>query len=154
MARAQSQYLRIFDASGATYQRWQSYYPGGSVTYDSASWLYVPFSSNGIAAGVSGNETNLSITAPAQPLVVAAFERAITYGQLVTVSFYQFDTLYGIDAPQASQELIAAVTGQVVGGGAGLSTISIQLGSALAPVGAQVPPRKATTALIGVGCQL
>lgn len=154
MARAQSQYLRLFDAAGVTYQRWQSYYPGGNVTYDGASWFYVPFSCDGISAGVVSGEANISIAATATALVVAAFQQAITAGQLCTVSFYEFDSDAGNDAPQATQTLLAAVTGQVVGGGADLTTISIQLGSALAPVGAQVPPRTATTALIGVGCKL
>lgn len=154
MARAQSQYLRLFDAAGVTYQRWQSYYPGSNVTYDGASWFYVPFTCNGISAGVVSGEANISIEATATALVVAAFEQAITAGQLCTVAFYEFDSDAGNDAPQATQTLLAAVTGQVVGGGADLTGISIQLGSALAPVGAQVPPRTATTALIGVGCKL
>lgn len=154
MARAQSQYLRLFDAAGVTYQRWQSYYPGGNVTYDGASWFYVPFTCNGISAGVVSGEANLSITAIATAIVVAAFQQAITVGHLCTVSFYEFDSDAGNDLPQATQTLLAAVTGQVVGGSASATAITIQLGSALAPVGAQVPPRTATTALIGVGCQL
>jgi len=154
MARAQSQFLRLFDASGATFQRWQSYYPGTSVTYDSATWLYVPFSCSGISAGVTGDEANVSITATATPIVVAAFEEAIEQGQLATVSFYQFDSAFGNAAPQATQQLIAAFTGQVTGGTAGLTQMTIQLGSALAPIGAQVPPRQLTTTLMGRGCTL
>jgi hypothetical protein len=154
MARAQSQYLRLFDAAGVTYQRWQSYYSGSNVTYDNASWFYVPFSCDGISSGIVSGEANISIAATATALVVSAFQQAITAGWLCTVSFYEFDTEAGNEAPQATQTLLAAVTGQVVGGAADLTTITIQLGSALAPVGAQVPPRTATTQLIGVGCML
>jgi len=42
----------------------------------------------------------------------------------------------------------------VVGGGGKLTNVRINLGSALSPVGAQFPPRKFTTAIMGKGCRL
>jgi hypothetical protein len=131
--RAQSQYLRIYDAAGVTYQRWQSYYANTSVTWSSASWNYVPF----IAAATG--------------LVLDAFLAAISDGRLVDLSIYQFDSTINNNTPQAGQELVAAYTGQVVGGNGGLTSLTIQLGSALSPVGAQVPPRRLTLAIMGQG---
>ncbi len=154
MARAQSQYLRIYDTAGTTYQRWQSYYGNTTVSFSSASWQYVPFIADGFTAGISGDEANISVTAPATSVVMAAFETAIANGRLVDLSIYQFDTLLGNDTPQAGQELVAAFTGQVVGGSGGLTSITLQLGSALSPVGAQIPPRTFTTAIMGKGCRL
>lgn len=153
MARAQSQYLRIYDGS-STYQRWQSYYANTNVSWDSASWQYVPFSADGFTAGISGDEVNVSVTAPAIAVVIDAFQTAIRVGRLVELSIYQFDALLGNDTPQAEQELVAQFTGQAVGGSGGLTSLTMQLGSALAPVGAQIPPRKFTTAIIGKGCRL
>jgi len=149
--RAQSQYLRIYDSGGTTYQRWQSYYANTSVTWASAKWLYVPFIADGITAGVSGDESNVTITAAATSMVIDAFEAAILDGRLVDLSIYQFDSNSGNDSPQASQQLVAGYTGQVTGGAATLTTLTLQLGSALSPVGAQVPPRKFTTAIMGQG---
>ena len=149
--RAQSQYLRIYDAGGTTYERWQSYYANAAVTWSSATWLYVPFIADGITAGSSGAEGSLSVTAPATGLAVDAFLAAIREGRLVDLSIYQFDSTLGNDTPQAGQELVAAFTGQVVGGSGGLTSLTIQLGSALSPVGAQVPPRKLTVAIMGQG---
>ena len=149
--RAQSQYLRIYDSGGTTYQRWQSYYANTSVTWASAKWLYVPFIADGITAGVSGDESNVTITAAATSMVIDAFEIAILDGRLVDLSIYQFDSNSGNDSPQASQQLVAGYTGQVTGGAATLTTLTLQLGSALSPVGAQVPPRKFTTAIMGQG---
>jgi hypothetical protein len=154
MARAQAQYLRIYDSSGITYQRWQSYYGNTTVSWSSASWQYQPFIADGFTAGISGDEANINVTAPATSVVMAAFLPAIANGRLVDLSIYQFDTLLGNDAPQAGQELVAAYTGQVVGGGGGLTSITLQLGSALSPVGAQIPPRTFTTAIMGKGCRL
>jgi len=149
--RAQSQYLRIYDSGGTTYQRWQSYYANTSVTWASAKWLYVPFIADGITAGVSGDESNVTITAAATSMVIDAFEAAILEGRLVDLSIYQFDSNSGNDSPQAGQQLVAGYTGQVTGGAATLTTLTLQLGSALSPVGAQVPPRKFTTAIMGQG---
>lgn len=149
--RAQSQYLRIYDAGGTTYQRWQSYYANTSVTWSSATWNYVPFIADGITAGSSGTEGSVSITAAATGLVLDAFLAAISDGRLVDLSIYQFDSVAGNNAPQAGQELVASYTGQVVGGNGGLTSLTIQLGSALSPVGAQVPPRKLTLAIMGQG---
>lgn len=149
--RAQSQYLRIYDSGGTTYQRWQSYYANTSVTWASAKWLYVPFIADGITAGVSGDESNVTITAAATSMVIDAFEAAILDGRLVDLSIYQFDANINNDSPQASQQLVAGYTGQVTGGAATLTTLTLQLGSALSPVGAQVPPRKFTTAIMGQG---
>lgn len=154
MARAQSQYLRIYDTAGVTYQRWQSYYANTTVDWNSVSWQYVPFIADGFTAGLSGDETGITIAAPATSVVMDAFIAAIGRGRLVELSIYQFDTIYGNDTPQTDQELVASVTGQVVGGSGGLTSISIELGSALSPVGAQIPPRTFTTAIMGKGCRL
>jgi hypothetical protein len=149
--RAQSQYLRIYDAAGVTYERWQSYYANSVVTWSGASWGYVPFIADGITAGSSGTEQAVSVTAPATGLVVDVFLAAIRDGRLVDLNIYQFDSSGGNNTPQAEQELVAAYTGQVVGGNGGLTSLTIQLGSALSPVGAQVPPRKLTAAIMGQG---
>lgn len=149
--RAQSQYLRIYDSGGTTYQRWQSYYANTSVTWANVKWLYVPFIADGITAGISGDESNVTITAAATSMVIDAFEIAILYGRLVDLSIYQFDSSSGNDSPQADQQLVAGYTGQVTGGTATLTTLTLQLGSALSPIGAQVPPRKFTTAIMGQG---
>jgi hypothetical protein len=151
MGRAQSQYLRIYDVGGTTYQRWQSYYANTSVMWESKAWLYVPFIADGLTAGISGDETNISITAPATSLVVSSFEAAIKNGRLAELSIYTFDSEINNNAPQVTQTLIGAYTGQIVGATGGLTSVTLQLGSALSPVGAQIPPRRFTSAIMGQG---
>jgi hypothetical protein len=133
VARAQSQYLRIYDIdTDVTLQRWQSYYANATVTFSSQQWAYVPFTAEGFTEGISGDESNITISAPATPIVVEAFETA----------------------PQSGQQEIAVFVGQVTGGSGSLTTLTVQLGSAISPVGAQIPPRTFTTAMIGKGCKL
>jgi hypothetical protein len=155
MARAQSQFLRISDAdTGTTYQRWQSYYANAVVPFGGQSWAYVPFTADGFTEGISGDESNITVNAPATPIVVSVFDLAIRRGDLIQIDTYQFDPVLGNDAPQSGQQLIASYIGQVTGGGGGLTTLTVRLGSAISPVGAQIPPRKLTTAIMGTGCRL
>ena len=153
MARGQAQYLRIFDNAG-TYQRWQNYYVGSTVTFSSQSWDFQPFDVDGFTAGQTGDEGGVSVTLPATAFVIDTVTDAMRNARLVELTMYEFETLDGNDTPQSGQALIASYVGEVVGGGGPLESISLELGSSLSPVGAQVPPRKFTSRLIGVPVKL
>jgi hypothetical protein len=146
--RAQSQYLRIFDAT-TTYVRWQTYYVNQTITLDGASWSYMPFSASGIIeSGASGGKS-VSITVPATNSVVQAFTLALSYGRFCELKIYEFDSRLDNTAPQAGQDLIASYTAEVVDVSGSFTRLDVELGSSLSPVGAQVPPRKFTTYQIG-----
>jgi len=153
MARGQSQYLRIFSGS-TTYQRWQSYYVNTSVTWESAAWSYQPFDADGITAGEVQSESSISVTLPATTNVMEVVLQALNEARLAELRIYEFDTILGNSTPQAGQTLIASYLGEVVGVSGSFTSIQMQLGSSLSPIGAQVPPRKFTTKLIGAPCQL
>jgi hypothetical protein len=153
MARGQSQFLRIFSGS-ITYQRWQSYYVNTSVTWESASWSYQPFDADGITAGEVQSESSISVSLPATTNVMEVVLKALDEARLAELRLYEFDTILGNSTPQAGQTLIASYLGEVVGVSGSFTSIQMQLGSSLSPVGAQVPPRKFTTTLIGAPCQI
>jgi hypothetical protein len=153
MARGQSQFLRIFSGS-TTYQRWQSYYVNTSVTWESAAWSYQPFDADGITAGEVQSESSISVTLPATTNVMQVVLQALNEARLAELRLYEFDTILGNSTPQAGQTLIASYLGEVVGVSGSFTSIQMQLGSSISPVGAQVPPRKFTTKLIGAPCQL
>ena len=146
--RAQAQYLRIYDES-STYVRWQQYYVNQTITLDAASWTFNPFSANGIVGSSASGGNSISVTAPATTSVVDAFIAAIANNRLCEIKVYEFDSRLGNTAPQSGQTLIAQFVGEVTGMGGSFTGISIELGSSLSPVGAQVPPRKFTSYLIG-----
>lgn len=151
--RGQAQYLRIFD--GATsYLRWQGYYVGQTVTWDSQSWSYFPFVANGLIGGSSGSDSGVSVSIPASQAAINAFEAALNENRLVEIKVYEFSTLLTQAQPQASQLLIGAFVGEVTGINGSFSSLEIQLGSSLAPVGAQAPPRKFTSLLVGAPIRL
>jgi hypothetical protein len=153
MARAQSQFLRIYSGS-VTYNRWQSYYVNTSVTWEGASWAYQAFDADGITAGKVESESSITVTLPATTNVIDSVLTALNEARLVELRMYEFDTILGNATPQAGQNLIASYIGEVVGAKGSFTSIEMELGSSLSPVGAQVPPRKFTTRLIGVPCRL
>ena len=153
MARAQAQYLRIFSGS-TTYQRWQSYYVNTSVSYDGAVWAYQPFDADGITAGEVQSETSISVRLPATTNAIEVALQALDEARLAELRLYEFDTLLGNSTPQDGQTLIASYLGEVVNVSGTFSSILLELGSSLSPIGAQVPPRLFSTSLIGAPCQL
>ena len=153
MARAQAQYLRIFSGS-TTYQRWQSYYVNTSVTWESATWSYQAFDADGITAGEVQSESSISIRLPATTNVIEVVLQALNEARLAELQFYEFDTILGNSTPQAGQTLIASYLGEVVGVSGSFTSIQVELGSSLSPIGAQVPPRKFSSLLVGAPCKL
>ena len=154
MDRAQSQFLRIYDAAGITYQRWQNTYSNAIVSYDSASWVYVAFTASGVASGVTGDEGGITLTLPATGVVVQAVNLAMEQARLFEVRTYEFDPVVdGVSSPPAGQTLISTFLGEITGGSEKDFEFTLQLGSSLSPVGAQFPPRTLTNNLIGMGMQ-
>jgi hypothetical protein len=153
MARAQAQYVRIYDSAGVTYQRWQSYY-NVTVTWQGASWAYQPFIADGMTAGLSGDEADITVSAPGSTAVVGVLEAAILNGRNLELLLYQFDTADGNDAPQAEQQLVFRHIGRILSGRGTLTNFSVRVGSAINPVHAQIPPKKLTTYVMGMGCRL
>jgi hypothetical protein len=152
MARAQSQFLRIYDAAGTTYQRWQSFYSNAIVSWESAQWTYLAFTSSGVASGITGDEGGITITLPATAVVVQAVQLAIEQARLFDIRTYEFETATaGTSAPHASQTLISRFLGEITDASEADFQFTLQLGSSLSPVGAQFPPRTLTTRLIGMG---
>lgn len=145
--RSQAFYLRIF--SGATdFQRWQSYYVNQTITFNSKSWDYHPFTVDAFTGGSTPGE-RFTLEVPATNQAVETFNYALGLNWLCEVRMYEFSTQVTQNAPSTSQVLIAAVFGEVVEVRGGFTTLSVTLGSGLAPVGAQAPPRTYTTALVG-----
>ena len=153
MARGQSQYLRIFDDSG-TYHRWQSYYVNTIISFGGSSWIFHHFDVDGFTVGQTGDEGGVSVSIPATAYVMDIVADCLRNARLVELAMYEFNTLLGDDEPQEDQVLIASYVGEVVAAAGTLESISLELGSSLSPVGAQIPPRKFTSRLIGVPCKL
>lgn len=146
------QFMRVFDEE-ATYQRWQNTY-NQAVTWEGSQWLYQPFAADGITAGDVSSESSLVVDIPCTRLVNAALKRAMRRTQLIEIKLYEFEIEPGQALIPDSMRLIALYVGEAVGLRGSFTTLQVELGSTLAPVGVQVPPRTYTTYLVGVPCQL
>jgi hypothetical protein len=151
--RAKAQLLTMTDLAGVVRERWQMYW-AGTITYSGHEWHYMQFDAPGVADGDPGSERNISVVMAATSRAVRAFERALAAGWLVQLTMYEFDAEEGQSGPPSGMELTAQFDGQAVSGKATVSSLTLDLGTALAPVGATVPPRILTTALMGVGARL
>jgi hypothetical protein len=145
MARAQAQYLEISDGSVVRY-RWQNYYVNSTVTYGGVQWDYEAFTADGLA---DGQQASITIAMEASPMALRVARDALKEGWLAELMVYEFDMLSGNAVPQSDQTLATSFLGEIAMASGTLFSIKFQLGSSLAPVGAQFPPRKFSAGLIG-----
>ena len=146
---AQAQFLRIYTPAGSTLHRWQSYFNSSNVSLGGGDWIPQPFESSGITAGQTGDEGGVTLTLPAIPRVVDAVFAAIAGQHLWELTIYQFTP-----GNFTERTVAATFTGSIVNSSSTITALTLELGSALEPVGAQIPPRTMTTRLIGKGCRL
>ena len=152
--RGQAQYLRIYVSGGADQKLWQNFYVNTDVTLSSKTYAYFPFEWSGVGESSALGGQTVSLKMPATSLAINCFETAFKEQQLCLVSTYEFDTRLGISNVQSGQTLIAEFLGYVSEMNGSFTELTVQLGSALAPIGAQIPPRTATNGLVGVPIQL
>jgi len=146
--RAQSQYLRLFDES-TIYYRWQNFYFNQTVTWETASWNYHPFVLNAMVGTATQAEAGITVTIPATYTAVNALQQALDKNWLCELKMYEFDSRLSQAVPQSGQLLIGTFIGEVVGIGGSFTELDVSIGSSLAPVGAQVPPRSFSSRLVG-----
>ena len=152
--RGQAQYLRIYASGGADYQLWQNFYVNQNVTVSSKTYSFFPFACNGITETSALGGGSIQVEFPATSVAVNAFEGASKSKYLCDLSVFEFDTRLGVAQPQSGQVLIARFLGYVSRLSGSFTALTVELGSTLAPIGAQIPPRTATNSSVGVPIQI
>ena len=152
--RGQAQYLRIYASGGADYQLWQNFYVNQNVTVSSKSYSFFPFARDGITETSALGGRSIQVKFPATSLAVNAFQDASRLKYLCELNVYEFDTRLGVASPQSAQILIASFVGYVSRMNGSFTALRVELGSTLAPIGAQIPPLTSTNALVGVPIQI
>lgn len=153
MATGQAAFLELGDGYGTTFARWQSYWVDAVVSWSGQQWSYQQLDWAGVTSGQAVGD-QASLTLPAVPSILAMTEQALAGPWVASLSVIQFDEAAASSGPPATTVLVASCVGEVIGASASLTQLTWKLGSALAPIGAQFPPRTAITALIGVPCRL
>jgi hypothetical protein len=102
---------------------------------------------DGFLAAATSAQDSVQVTLPLTAETVTWLENGLANAWLVTIKLYQFDpTLPSVPPPLT---LVTEYHGEVLSGRRNASQLSIEVGSSLSPVIAQVPPRKYTTTLVG-----
>ena len=114
---------------------------------------YIPFDTGSITFSAAGDQNSMQIRFPYTSTLRERVEQIISYAWLVEVEIYKF-TPDATGSIPATKTLTTRFTGQGISGSLGLGAITLELGSSLSPVGAQIPPVIATTALIGEPCKV
>jgi len=153
MGTAQAAFLELSDGFGTVFARWQSYAIEEVISWDGQSWAYQQFDWAGITSGQAVGD-QATITLPARPSVLELTPRASAGAWVASLRVIQWDDEASATPPASGYVLAASCVGQVIGASGTLTQQTWRLGSALSPIGAQFPPRTATTALLGVPCRL
>ena len=153
MARAQVALIELGDGAGTMFARWQTQWMNQIISFGGVQWAYRQLSWSGLVSG-QGQGEQAVITVPATKENHDLFERALAERWLCWITVLDFDEVAGDAGIPAAFTVAAATVGECIGGSGTLVNRTIQLGSALSPIGAQFPPRSATTELIGVPCRL
>lgn len=145
--------LVIWSEAGQVVAAYQSHWYGrvviGGRAYD---WL--PFEGSGIFQGHVSGEGSTSVELPRTranwELCVRAMASAGRW--LAQLELWEFPAAGAESLPPGNMERIGITRGQIVkASNDPIQTIKLELGSSLSPVGAMIPPRTATTRLIGPG---
>lgn len=154
MGRGQALFVELQDAGQvATMARWQSFWIDATVTWEGQSWQYQPMDWSGITSGGLSND-QASLVLPRLPSLQAIMRQALAGPWFATLRVYQFDEALDAGSPQAAQVLVGSCIGQVISASGTAASLTLSIGSALSPIGAQFPPVAATDDLIGVPCVL
>ena len=152
--RGQAQYLRIYAPGGADYQLFQNFYVNQTVTVSAKAYTFFPFACDGITETSALGGRSIQVKFPATSLAVNAFQEASRLKYLCELSVYEFDTRLGVASPQSAQILIASFLGYISRMNGSFTALRVELGSTLAPIGAQIPPLTASNELVGVPLQI
>lgn len=171
MARAQSQFLEVETKDGAPLGGFQSFWVDKRIVFPSSSTTFdfQPFDTGVIVTTNTGDNQQLDLSLPGTHFWHRLVEESLEAGHVWTTTIYEFESLlfpepsfvstdepgqnrYEIDETKLG--VMAQFFGEVVTAGHNEETISLQLGSSLSPVGAQVPPRRFLSSVIGTPLRL
>jgi hypothetical protein len=148
MGIANAMFFRAYSGIQNIY-RFQNYEVDTNVDgYD-----YAPFQTSEIVTSTTGDQGSLTVEFPYTQFYRTKVEIIALYSLLVEVQLYTFDPLTG-SSINSARSLIATYQGQAMSGTLGPPRLTLELGSVLSPVGAQMPPLLATTSLIGDPCKV
>lgn len=150
--RSSAAFLDLTTSGGVTVRRWQSGWIDQSVSWEGASWQFREFEWRGITSGGISSSSPATIAFIHLPSIAADLREADQGMWLGRLRVYH--RAEDILLPSADQVLVGVFIGQIVIQNITQDQIEISLDNGQAAIGGQFPPTIATTAIIGIPCQL
>jgi hypothetical protein len=133
-------FMVIRQKNGTVVRQWQNRWPQAVESH-----TFMPFRIDGINSAISSTSDTVSIQFPETKAVVDLVELAVAEAYIVQLTIKKYTS------PSATTGgiVVAVTTGEVVQASMNTQVVQVVLGSSLDPVGAQVPPRRYTTTILG-----
>jgi hypothetical protein len=134
-------FMVIRQKNGTVVKQWQNRWNSQTIE----GHEFMPFMINEINSAISSNSDTVTIQFPEIKAIVDLVEAAVSAAYIVQLSIKKYTT------PTATTggTVVAMTTGEVVQASMNTQMVQVVLGSSLDPVGAQVPPRRYTTTILG-----
>jgi|TARA_Y100000033_G_scaffold25743_1_gene24329 hypothetical protein len=125
--------------------RFQNFFIGAEATYDSETYLFVPFGFSGVTVNRTGDGLEATLVFPNNTLSRGLADTAISDNYVVEVEVLLVDS----DDASGTHNKVHSFVGQVVSGQWDNVSLNLQLSSVLDAVGTDVPRRSLTQRLVG-----
>jgi hypothetical protein len=140
MLQSTAGFLTFKTKAGAVVHRWQNRWSGQTVDGHS----FMPFLIQEINSSVAAASDSVSLSLPEMKTTIELVEQAVADAYVVQLIIKKYP-----DADSTAGTVVAQTTGEVIGATLSIGAIQVDLGSSLDPVGAQIPPRRFTTTILG-----
>ena len=138
--------INALDTNGLAVQfRFQNFFIGQDMTYNGATYGFVPFGFSGVTVNRTGDGLESSLVFPNNDLTRGWAVCAIKDHYVIQVDVLIIDS----SSAAGSHNSVHTYTGQVVGGNWDNVSLNLQLGAVLDAVGTDIPRRSLTRKLVG-----
>jgi phage-related protein len=144
MELALGNYLDLSTQSGGRVYRFQNFYINKTATYQGGEYSFLPFGFSGVTVNRTGDNIEASLVFPNNEISRAWVVNAVTDFWIATVFVVVLDP-DGVAAP----DLLHRYVGQVATGAWDETAVTLRLNTVIDAVGAEVPMRRLTQALVG-----
>jgi phage-related protein len=144
MELALGNYLDLSTQSGGRVYRFQNFYINKTASYQGGDYSFLPFGFSGVTVNRTGDNIEASLVFPNNEISRAWVVNAVTDFWIATVFVVVLDP-DGVAAP----DLLHRYVGQVATGAWDETAVTLRLNTVIDAVGAEVPMRRLTQALVG-----
>jgi phage-related protein len=144
MELALGNYLDLSTQSGSRVYRFQNFYINKTAAYQGVEYSFLPFGFSGVTVNRTGDNIEASLVFPNNEISRAWVVNAVTDFWIATVFVMVLDP-DGAAAP----DLLHRYVGQVATGAWDETAVTLRLNTVIDAVGAEVPMRRLTQALVG-----